>query len=82
MLCWGDDRFGQSDAPPGRFSDASAGAYHTLRTVQVSTDGRLAWWGNSCYQYGQSQTHAGLLAAHAIVADSRFVSIASGVSDA
>ena len=44
IRCWGDNAFGQADAPPGlsNITQVSAGLYHTIALV---ADGTVACWG-------------------------------------
>ena len=42
VVCWGDNRWGQSTPPPGTFTTVSAGRYSTCG---VKTDGSVACWG-------------------------------------
>ena len=48
-VCWGDDFYGQTDAPPGEFTTLSAGYAHTCA---LGVDGTAACWGND--NIGQS----------------------------
>jgi hypothetical protein len=49
IACWGDGSQGQTDAPPGTFTDVAAGGAHTCA---VGTDGGLTCWGDD--DLGQS----------------------------
>ena len=42
VVCWGDNRWGQSTPPEGAFATVSAGKYSTCG---VKTDGAVACWG-------------------------------------
>jgi len=42
IACWGDNRYGQTTAPTGTFSEVSAGGPHACG---VRTDGTIACWG-------------------------------------
>ena len=44
--CWGDNRYGQTDAPSGRFSAVSAGWSHTCGLRETS---EIESWGNNEY---------------------------------
>ena len=44
IACWGDNRYGQTNAPTGTFSEVSAGS---SRACGVRTDGTIACWGSS-----------------------------------
>ena len=54
IACWGDDSFGQSDAPDGRFSSVGGGHSHTCG---LRTDGTIACWGDD--SFGQSRPPEG-----------------------
>ena len=42
VLCWGQNDYGQTDAPSGEFVSVSAGSYHSCA---VDTDGVAHCWG-------------------------------------
>ena len=42
VICWGDNRFGQADAPSGSFASVSAGRY---QSCGVRAEGTVACWG-------------------------------------
>lgn len=42
VVCWGDDSYGQSSAPEGRFQQVSAGGFHTCA---IRDTGELDCWG-------------------------------------
>ncbi len=44
VVCYGDNRFGQSSAPEGRFTQVRAGALHTCG---LRTEGTVECWGNN-----------------------------------
>ena len=44
VTCWGDNRYGESDAPPGSFTSLSLGNDHSCG---VRTDGTVTCWGGS-----------------------------------
>ncbi|MFT3771831.1 MAG: fibrinogen-like YCDxxxxGGGW domain-containing protein [Minicystis sp.] len=54
LACWGDDSFGQTDAPSGTFTQVSAGNWHGCA---IRTDGTLACWGDD--YYGQASPPSG-----------------------
>ena len=54
LECWGDNHFGQTDAPPGRFSQVSAGVWHICG---VSTGGAVECWGDN--HLGQTDAPSG-----------------------
>ena len=53
-VCWGDNEYGQSNAPQGAFTLVSAGQSHSCG---VGADGIVLCWGNQ--YYGQSSPPAG-----------------------
>ncbi|MFL5754775.1 MAG: hypothetical protein ACJ77N_00610, partial [Chloroflexota bacterium] len=53
-VCWGFDREGQTQAPPGTFTAVSAGTNHSCA---VRTDDAIACWGDDTY--GQSDAPPG-----------------------
>ena len=42
--CWGDDRYGQTDAPPGAFAEIASGARHSCG---LREDKQIACWGDN-----------------------------------
>ncbi len=42
VICWGDDSYGQSSAPEGRFTSVEAGGYHSCG---IRGSGELECWG-------------------------------------
>jgi alpha-tubulin suppressor-like RCC1 family protein len=54
LACWGYNNYGQATPPTGKFTEVSAGGYHTCA---VKTNGTLACWGYNTY--GQSTPPAG-----------------------
>lgn len=58
VTCWGENQFGQSDAPAGSFTAVSAGTWHSCG---VRTDGTITCWGNN--SHGQSDDPQGLFSA-------------------
>ena len=43
VVCWGDDRYDQTQSPPGAFGALSAGFWHTCG---LRTGGEITCWGN------------------------------------
>ena len=56
--CWGDNRYGQSEAPVGAYTSVSAGFEHTCA---VRSDQTLRCWGNS--EDGRTDAPAGTFTA-------------------
>ena len=54
LACWGDDFFGQADAPEGRFVSVAGGEFHSCG---LRGDGSAVCWGYD--QYGQADAPAG-----------------------
>ena len=54
ISCWGENHFGQSDAPDGEFLAVSAGRGHSCA---ISTDRTVVCWGNN--EFGQSKAPEG-----------------------
>ena len=54
MVCWGDNRAGESNAPAGRFTAVGAGRGHSCG---LRTNGRIVCWGSNVL--GQSDAPAG-----------------------
>ncbi len=54
VACWGDDTFGQADAPEGRFVAVTAGYAHSCG---VRTDRGITCWGEQhpCKSYGDGR---------------------------
>lgn len=47
VLCWGDNRWGQAEAPDGSYTAIVAGRWHTCA---LRADGEIACWGDGPYQ--------------------------------
>ena len=62
ITCWGEEEFGRTIAPAGKFVSVGAGGYHTCG---VRADGTIACWGRN--NYGQSSPPSG-----------KFVSVSAG----
>ena len=54
VVCWGDNSYGQTDAPSGTFTAVSAGTYHSCA---IRTGGTVVCWGDNFY--GQTDAPAG-----------------------
>ena len=54
VVCWGDDEYGQSTPPSGKFASVSAGDRHTCG---VKTNGSVACWGDD--EHGKSTPPSG-----------------------
>jgi hypothetical protein len=54
LQCWGDNRYGQLDAPEGSFTQLSAGGYHSCA---VEDSGELQCWGYN--RHGQRDAPEG-----------------------
>lgn len=54
MVCWGDNEYGQSDAPDGNFSKVAAG---DANSCAITTDDTVVCWGSNWW--GQSDAPAG-----------------------
>ena len=58
VSCWGDDEFGQSDAPSGEISAIAAGGAHSCA---LRPSGTVTCWGNN--EFGQSDAPSGVFSA-------------------
>ena len=58
VTCWGDNEFGESDAPEGMFTTVRAGQWHTCG---LRTDGSVTCWGFN--RDGQSDAPEGMFSA-------------------
>jgi len=50
VVCWGDDRYGQTDSPEGSFTELGAGQWHTCG---LRSDGEVVCWGDGPADYDQ-----------------------------
>ncbi len=50
VVCWGDDRHGQTDSPEGSFTELGAGQWHTCG---LRDDGEVVCWGDGPADYEQ-----------------------------
>ena len=66
VVCWGDNYWGQSDAPDGRFLAVSAGSIHSCG---LRSDGAIVCWGSN--YHGQPDA-----------SDGDFIAVAAGDSHA
>ena len=46
ITCWGNNNYGQADAPGGQFNTVTAGGYHSCG---IRTDGTHTCWGSNYY---------------------------------
>ncbi|MGE0601622.1 MAG: RCC1 domain-containing protein [Dehalococcoidia bacterium] len=44
VVCWGNNEFGQTTAPPGEFKEVRTGK---IFTAAITTDGEIVWWGRT-----------------------------------
>lgn len=58
VVCWGENQYGQSNAPSGSFAAVSTGMWHTCG---LRTDGTITCWGNN--SHGQSDDPQGSFSA-------------------
>ena len=54
LSCWGDNDYGQADAPTGEFTSVSAGTFHSCA---LRTDGTIKCWGTG--RHGENRAPAG-----------------------
>ena len=54
IRCWGNNKFGQLNAPDVRFNAVSAGRFHTCG---VRTNRAITCWGNN--RFGEADTPGG-----------------------
>ncbi|WP_419844799.1 Ig-like domain-containing protein [Candidatus Poriferisocius sp.] len=54
IACWGNNRYGQIDAPPGQYTTIALGNSHSCA---ITTDQTIACWGNN--RYGQADAPEG-----------------------
>jgi len=59
IACWGDNRFGQTDAPTGTFTSVSAGGQSVLtaHSCGLKPDGTIVCWGSN--DFGQTDAPTG-----------------------
>ena len=58
ITCWGQNEYGETDAPSGRFSAVSAGVQHVCG---LGTDGTITCWGQN--EYGETDAPSGSFSA-------------------